>query len=176
MLAFAIKLAFYGLLRLSNLAPRMTAGFTPTKKIAIKDITLGKTGITIQILWTKTNQDRMQPLAIHVPATGGSDCVRTRWKAYKAALGPNSDHFPLLVNRHHATIMQAALKRALEVPHTLVELPPSGCMHAYRRGGAQKYYRKGIPFNVIKRIGTWKSDSLLRYLQDAVPAHFTMAR
>jgi hypothetical protein len=37
--------------------------------------------------------------------------------------------------------------------------------HSFRRGGASFAFQAGVPVEVIKLLGDWKSDAFFRYLQ-----------
>ena len=51
-------IAFFGFLRISNLAPHSVGAFDPSKHLTLADITFNSTGMTLTIKWSKTMQTR----------------------------------------------------------------------------------------------------------------------
>jgi hypothetical protein len=43
--------------------------------------------------------------------------------------------------------------------------PSRFATHSFRRGGASFAFQAGVPTEVIKLLGDWKSDAFFRYLQ-----------
>ena len=174
MLRLAAALAFCGLLRASNLAPKSLLKFTRLMHLTMDNIKDIATGLLIDIPWTKTNQARDLPLRIFIPQTGGVGCPLLLFRRYRERWAGQDAALPLLKWSKGRPATASELRAALNQVHTAVGMDPRTGLHAYRRGGAQHYFIMGVPFQVIKRLGTWKSDNILRYLQDAVPLGFSM--
>ena len=64
----AIVFAFFGFLRISNLAPQTSALFNPRKHTCRGDIIIVKGGLRIMLKWTKTIRMGSQPQLISLPA------------------------------------------------------------------------------------------------------------
>ena len=173
MLRMAVSLAYYGLLRVSNLAPYTARRFTAIRNLTIGSVRVKPKGISLTIPWTKTMQARRTPTKIFIPATGEPGCIKQAWQSYLQVVPDLRRRAPLLQWPSGSTVTVAALRHALEVPHSAVGVPGIACMHAYCRGGAQYYYRRGVPYDVIKRLGLWTTDAMLAYLQNTVPRRFT---
>ena len=75
MLTFATSLAFYGLLRVSNLASPSARAFDPRKQLTIGSVRRATdgTGLTVTLLWTKSMQHRRSPAKIFIPASGAAE-------------------------------------------------------------------------------------------------------
>ena len=65
-------------------------------------------------------------------------------------------------------MLASQVRTLLERAAVAVGLPPDRMgTHSLRIGGASALLHAGVPVDIIKRWGRWKSDSFQRYLWDA---------
>ena len=84
--------AFYGFLRLSNLAPHSKSMFDPSRHITAGDLIFSKRFVKIILKWSKTNQDRNRVQVLTLPRIKGSDlCPYKALKAITALYAPSGN-------------------------------------------------------------------------------------
>ena len=145
-LKVAILFAFFGLLRISNLAPAPAAGFDADKDTLIDDIRVHENSLVIYLKWTKTLQDSNQEAHIVVPALNDKDICPVK------AFIDLTEHYnkyaiegevPLLPNpcagqsKFMSTHM---LRKWLNLAQDIADLDIHLTFHAFRRGGASLLY------------------------------------
>ena len=171
-LSVALAFGFFGYLRISNLDPQTVASFDVTRHTTFGDIHFRNNWLLLSLKWTKTRQAN-EAFPVPLPMLGSSPlCPFKAWRRYNMAL-QDVDITPLTpvllttqepVGLPLATSMlRVMFREALSV----AGLSDGGYTpHSLRRGGATFSYHAGVPLDQIKRHGTWKSDSVQRYLKD----------
>lgn len=160
----ACMVMFFGLLRKSNLFGTDSVGFNPDKQLT-RDCfraSADQTAMIVTAKWSKTNQTRDHVLNIRLPELSGHplcpvSAVLTMFRALGPA-APTTQAFPLT---------GPAFNRRLRALTS--DLAVSGISsHSMRRGGATWALSSGIPGEVVKAWGDWKSVCYLVYL-DQLP-------
>jgi hypothetical protein len=171
----AILFAFFGMLRVSNLAPLSAQALDSSRDMCRSDVLLKPPGVVLVLKWSKTLQVISTSPLVLLPAIPGHqlDPV-SAYKQLLAVAPASSPSHPLLMyvirGKKHVLSSQA-LNRIL---HKLLFLsglnPRMYSFHSCRRGGATAAYHAGVKVNDIKRHGIWSSDSFFKYVKDPVVA------
>ena len=171
----ALLLAFYGMLRVSNLAPSSPAALDVSRDICRGDVVFRPPGLVITLKWSKTLQDLSTTPLVPIPTVPGH--LLDPVQAYKDLLkvAPTSQpRQPLLMYFHNqskhvltAPLLNSLLRKLLIMLH----IPPENySFHSLRRGGATTAYHAGVKITDVKRHGVWASDSFFKYITDPVVA------
>lgn len=162
--------AFYGMFRKAHLLPVSPRKFDPTKQLTKADFKFLTWGTLITIRWSKTIQFRERVVEIPLPCIPRSKLCPTT--AIMHAFGftpptPSSQAFNWvdkpLAAPHMFTYSMFLTK--LRDHLTLMGLnPKTYAGHSFRRGGASFAYQSGVPLELIKALGDWRSDTILIYL------------
>lgn len=150
-------LLFFGLLRKANVLH--DTRFDPGKQLCRRNFVVGTDGeLTVLVHWTKTIQFRERALRIRLPRLAPSDLCPVsavvRAFQFDPSARPDSQALPL-----RAADFNARLKKLAG---------PDISSHSFRRGGATHALSVGIPGEIIKVWGDWKSNAYLAYL-DQIP-------
>ena len=171
--------AFYGLFRKSHLLSTSNQLFDPTKQFTLGDFTFHPWGLLLKVVWSKTIQFRERVVYIPIPRIPNSPLCA--FQAVVNAFGFIQtakrtchafswiDHKSLLVHCLTYRSFLAKLKTCLGL---LGYDTTKYAGHSFRRGGASFAFQAGVPVELIKMLGDWKSDSVLLYL--TVPLHIRL--
>ena len=162
--------AFLLLFRKSNLIPNRINCFDPDKQITHGDCVLQKdlSSITVGIRWSKNQQFSRELLTFTLPALPGSVLCPVQALINIRSLVPAqaSQHvFQLPGNdgsftyRRFHTMLKDQLKKIN------VKDFNQYTSHSFRRGGTTFSFLCGIPVEMIKLLGNWKSDAYLSYIE-----------
>ena len=154
--------------RIGNLLPKSLKSLDKKKLITRSDVFVANDCIVVQLSWTKTIQTSERVLQIPLYAS-------------------DSQLFPKLAILHAISLSPGQASDLLFSYLTLSGLVPvtqsqfilflRNCLkhlgfdqslfsgHSLRRGGASCAFNKGVPSELIKAHGDWKSDSYMVYLQ-----------
>ena len=155
-------LAFFGMLRLSSLFPPVE------DQLLISSVAVHSWGIVLHFTYSKTVQCHERQPYVSLPWNTASPCLcpgralLTAWKMSQSVV--SSD--PLLAYRVDGVLV--TLSRSVFSTHLhrillLVGLKGySG--HSFQRGGATHALKCGMPAEMIKAQGDWKSMAYLNYL------------
>ena len=155
------------LFRKSNLIPDTLQGFQKHKQLTHADCVRTQDQVVVGIRWAKNEQFRRDLLTFPLPKLGGSvlcpvdalDNVRRLVKHNE------NDHiFKVSDNasftyRQFQDKLQETLKQ-LQVPNYA-----SYSSHSFRRGGTTFSFLCGIPVEIIKLLGNWRSNAFLSYIE-----------
>ena len=177
----ALLLGFFGMLRQSNLAPRSTSSFDPTRHTCRGDVLEHPPGLVVILKWSKVNQTRRKQQLVPIPALSPQHplCPVAAYKAMLAVHPTTSPNDPLLLMPGPSpctplTIPQlATCFRA--VAAYLGYSPRQFSLHSLRRGGATAAFEAGINFTHIKRHGGWASDAFWQYISPNTPDFSALA-
>ena len=174
-LKLAILVAFFGLLRLSNLVPPTVAKFDPTRHSTHADLKLEEPGLQFAQRWAKNRQTQLpqqEVPRIPIPQLEDDplDPVQAMIDLYNltATTSPND---PMLLvptaaggyyvldqrrfrEEFHRALIACDLDSHLYTPHS------------FRRGGATLLHQTGATMDDIKRQGLWRSEAVKKYIQD----------
>ena len=162
-------LAYFSFLRLSNILPHTVTSFDNTRHLAKVDIIIAEDQVLIIIKWSKTIQNRQDIRTISLPILGVSKlCPATALRSL-LALTPGDSNDPLFQTpRAHASIplTDSVARRHLHTVSNALKLSPHLTFHDFRRSGATWAFHHGVPLSQIMHHGTWKSDSVWKYIND----------
>ena len=154
----------HGLLRKSNLFGTDSGGFHPDRQLT-RDcfhVSADQRSVTMHAKWSKPNQTRERVLNICLPLLVDHPlcpvtAVLTNFRALRPA-APGAQAFPMT---------GPAFSRKLKALTSRIGV--SGVSsHSLRRGGATWALSSGIPGEIVKAMGDWKSVCYPVYL-DQIP-------
>lgn len=165
-----ILTCFFGLLRISNVSAPLTSSWDPEKVVKRTDITFKDTGCVITIKWSKTIQFRERVFQAALPRLNSELCPTSALINFLHVAGPIPPHFPawsyITTCGTPMVPTPASLRPRLQSLFVSIGLPPAHYnTHSLRRSGASHLVASGVPLEVIKLLGDWKSDSVFRYLK-----------
>lgn len=164
----AATVAFFGMLRRSNVTPASVALFDPSRHLRRKDVVLLKECVQVTIRWSKTNQFRNRVLTLPLPRIAGHplcpfSAVARHFELtrFAADVGPAfvTNSGPLVTDEFIKTIKQVLTQQGYDASSI------SG--HSFRRGGATFAFQCGVPTLSIKHMGDWVSDCYQIYTLDS---------
>ena len=162
------SLAFFTFLRISNILPHSTVTFDPTRQLARGDVIFTYHGANVIVKWSKTIQNRTDIHTIPIPILG--DSILCPYKAVRQLLLhiPGSSNSPLFViPRSHGLVplTDSVARRHLHAISQKLKVSPPLKFHDFRRSGATWAFQNGVPLQDIMFHGTWKSDSVWKYIK-----------
>lgn len=163
--------SFFGMFRKSHLLPTNKGRFDHTKQLTKSDIRVHHWGVLLIIRWSKTIQFRERVVQIPLPRIPDSPlcpttAVMTALSFTSAQSQPDSQAFNWVdshSNLHVFTYDSFLAKLRLYLAALAVD-PKLYASHSFRRGGASFAYQAGVPIELIKALGDWRSDTVLIYL------------
>ena len=165
--------AFFGLLRKSNLLPPSPRCFNSHKHFVRDDLTLTSDGFLLQMRWSKTIQFRQRTVSLPLPFLPGHPLCPatavTRLLALHPHLPKSAPLFSYVTVNGLIVCSQAPFLQRMNRLLALLNLDPklfSG--HSFRRGGATWAFKAGLPGELVQMLGDWASDSYKRYI-DVLP-------
>ena len=177
----ACLVMFFCLLRKSNVFPPSLTGFAAHKHLTRRDFIPTSSplqpGLLVALRWSKTNQYKDRTLVCPLPWLENHPLcpvsalleVFTRDPSplrVGPALWHSSGHSwrPLLygtfLSRFKSLLALAGFN------------PATFAAHSFRRGGASWGFAQGLPGEIIKSMGDWKSDAYLGYLSFPMETKF----
>ena len=149
---------FFGLLRKSNV---IAEKFDPEKQLTRDSVVVAEDkSIVVQTHYSKTIQNKERTLSFRLPCIAPHPLcpVKAVIAAFRhtAPAAPKDQAFPI-----SSAKFTSRLKALAGIEYGT---------HSFRRGGATHALSCGIPGEVIKVMGDWKSSCYLQYL-DALPSH-----
>ena len=161
------SLAFFTFLCISNILPHSILTFDPSRQLARGDVILTDQGGNI-VKWSKTMQNRTEIHTIPIPILG--DSVLCPYRALKKLLEflPGTPNQPLYsIPRSHGAVplTDSVARHHLHSVSTKLKIDPPLTFHEFRRSGATWAFHNGVPHGTIMHHGTWKSDSVWKYIK-----------
>ena len=162
-------IAFFGFLRLSNLAPHSLATFDHTRHLTGQDLFFSHKMVKVMVKWTKTLQNRDTVQVICLPKLKNS--VICPFRALKAlsklyTMSATSSAFQILGKSGWQVLTDTKVRKCLKAVNVSLGLNPHFfTFHSFRRSGATFAYNAHVPIQQIKRHGTWSSECVWRYIQ-----------
>lgn len=155
----SFALAFFGALRVSEFTAPNARSVAP---LAFADIVLFSDSVRLRISRSKTDQyGRGTWLSI---SSIQHDCCPVRLLRSFVAVRPHSDSF--LSHRDGSPVTRYQFGAVFKKCLLAVGLPPSDFgTHSFRIGAATVADASGLPDDVVKRLGRWKSDCFRRYIR-----------
>ena len=157
--------AFYGFLRMSNIAPHSSSKFNPDVYLIRQDVIIAPPGVHLLIKWTKTLQHHKSHHWIQLPSIKNHLLCPVR--ALQALLTSRLllPTAPLFANNFHPyaqvidTHIPDALKKVLV--HRNISTTGHG-FHTFRRSGATLAFDNNIKLQDIMAHGLWRSSAILK--------------
>ena len=162
-------LAYFSFLRLSNILPHTTTTFDYTRHLSKGDVIFAQDQVLLIIKWSKTMQSRQEIRTISLPMLGSSPLCPVAALRSLLLLLPGEPNDPLFqIYRVHAQVplMDSVARRHLHTVSNALHLSPHLTFHDFRRSGATWAFHHGVPLSQIMHHGTWRSDSVWKYIND----------
>ena len=174
-LKLAILLAFFGLLRISNLAPITASSFNPLRDSTRADLLIEEPGLQYSQRWAKNRQTPLtngrapQIPLLHLP-NDPLEPVQALLDLQNLTptATPNS---PMLLiptaDGHYQVLDQRRLRTEFRLALIACDLDPRQYTpHSLRRGGTTLLHHQGANRDDIKRQGLWRSEAVNDYIDD----------
>ena len=147
----AFLLAFYGMLRISNIAPPFARAFDPKKHLLRRDIQFKYPGIHLHLKWAKNIQAPEKVHAIKLPVIRDPQlCPVATLQALTSKLVLSPDQ-PLFVLDDFSLLTQPMLRKRLAMFLRMMDLPLLGYgFHTFRRSGATIAFDANISLTSIQ--------------------------
>ena len=164
----AFLMAFFLMLRKSNLVPTSVRTFDLDKHLSRGNILIVDDGLLVNITWSKTNQFGARLLQVPIPSIPGS--VLCPVSAYKrlVQLVPADSSLPAFTYKVRPKLMTVTQYQFVNVLRSYLNKAgyhaESFSGHSFRRGGASFAFASGVPGELIKAHGDWASDAYLTYI------------
>ena len=162
--------AFFGFLRMSNIAPHSAKTFDPRRHFLRQDLVLNNESAHLIIKWTKTLQDSNSYHVIQLPSIKNIYLCPVR--ALRNLLSSRSlpPTAPLFANNFppFAQIIDTHIRDALKTILTSRNIHLQGHgFHTFRRSGATYVFNHNVPLQNIMAHDLWRSSAIWTYLQNA---------
>ena len=151
-------LAYFSFLRLSNILPHTVTTFDYTRHLSKGDVIFAQDQVLLIIKWSKTMQNRQLPML------GSSPLCPVAALRSLLLLFPGDSNDPLFQISRVQT--QVPARRHLHTISNALQLSPHLTFHDFRRSGATWAFYHGVPLSQIMHHGTWRSDSVWKYIND----------
>ncbi|CAH3163350.1 unnamed protein product [Porites lobata] len=165
----ALLVGFFSFFRTANLVQQSFDKFSSHHTLSRGSITFATSGALLTVTRTKTRQAGDTALVVPVPRIPGSPlcptaALRLLLDSVSAPAG-----FPLFTyttaSHHHVCITASSLNASIKYLASLVSLNPQDFSgHSLHRGGATFAFQCGIPSELIKVQGDWRSNAYMLYL------------
>jgi hypothetical protein len=164
----AILTAFFGLLRVSNFTVSSLTDWGE-KCARRRDLSLEALGFVLHITGSKTIQSHDRVHQVVLPMMTSLDlCPASVLLRFIRSAGLITDAFPVfsyLEHGHSRTLTTPVFRRRLSSLLEDVGLQKKDySTHSLRRGGATWLASQGVPVDIIRALGDWKSDAVFKYL------------
>ena len=163
----AYLLAFYGLFRISNLAPVSSTQFDKKRHLLQSDITFAPPGVHIKIKWAKNIQAPEKIHFVKLPTIRVANMCPVKTLAAllkKFCLQPDD---PLLVLDDYHLLTQSNLRSRLATFLRTMGVPlQAHGFHTFRHSAATIAYDANASLSAIKSHGLWSSDAVWCYISD----------
>ena len=141
-------------------------GFDPDKQLTRADVRFGIRFADVTIRWSKAQQMGREVQVFSLPRMPGSLLcpVQALENIFELVpVGPQDPCF-LIAKNEPLTYrqFQAMLKESISTAGMDATQYSS---HSFRRGGASWSFLAGVPTEMIKLMGDWRSDAYLRYIE-----------
>ena len=166
----AFLLAFFGFLRMSNIATHSRFKFDQNKHFLRRDIIFAPPGAHLLLKWTKTLQDSSAHHFVQLPALNNPILCPVSALKELLASRPLLPTSPLFVHPHppHYPVIDTTIRDALRKVLDNIGVPQQGHgFHAFRRSGATLAYDNNVQLQHIMAHGLWRSSAVWTYLQNA---------
>lgn len=166
----ASLMAFLTFFRKSNLCLEKESDFDEDKHLQKKDIEVGEDWVKVTARWSKTNQFKERVAVIPIVRTKGSIFdLGIYWQAYaKRDKGEGASPAFGIPNKWGGRTAMTHNWFGKRLKEVLTEAGVEAWKysgHSFRSGGATFAFECGLPMEIIKMQGDWRSDAYLRYVR-----------
>ena len=161
-------MAFFGFLRISNLAPHASREFDKTRHLTPNDVRFYKNYMEIDIKWSKTLQFRDKIHTLTLPRLKGSPLcpVKALQKALAVYTPSYNDPLFQIFSGGWKVVTDSRIRKVLAKLNQKMGLEKNHyTFHAFRCSGATLAFRAHVPIQKIKHHGSWTSDCVWTYIQ-----------
>ena len=163
-------MAFFGFLRISNLAPHSYSQFNPSRHLTPSDIGFKKSTMTVALKWSKTMQTRDRVHTIVLPKLGYSILCpgnTLKWAFAVYSPGHNDPLFQVFTRSGFQLVTESRLRKVLSKLNVRLGLDSHHfTFHVFKRSGATCTYNAHVPLQSIKTHGSWASECVWTYIQE----------
>ena len=161
-------LAFFGFLRLSNIAPHSLTSFDPSRHLCAGDLIFSKKFLKVILKWSKIIQVRDKVHLITLPRVRGSKlCPFNACKQAMTLYSPSSNDplFQYKTSSAWVVLTDTRIRKCLSKINLKMGLPKNYfTFHAFRRSGATLEYKSKVQVQRIKDHGSWASECVWTYI------------
>ena len=162
--------AFFGFLRMSNIAPHSSKKFDPKRHFLRQDLILHHESAHLILKWTKTLQDSNSYHVIQLPSIKNIYLCPVRALTNLLSSRSLPPTAPLFANNFppFSQIIDTHIRDALKTILTSRNIHLQGHgFHTFRRSGATYAFNHNVPLQNIMAHGLWRSSAIWTYLQNA---------
>ena len=157
--------------RKSNLLPVSQSSFDPNRQLTEADFVFESWGVLVHMKWSKTIQFREKAVQIPFSYVPHSPLCPVQAIRHAFSFLPSDKDCSQAFNYLDTQTLQPVcftyakfLKFLRTCLMNIGSDPTSYAGHSFRCGGASFAFQSGIPVEMIKFLGDWKSDAVLLYL------------
>ena len=167
--AAVFLIAYFGFLRISNMAPHSYGDFDPSRHLTPADVKISKHFMYVSIKWSKTNKFRNRVETITLPRLKSSILCPVR--ALKQAMmlcnpAPHDPLFQMFSAGKWSVLIDSRIRKVLAKLNVKLGFPPNEyTFHTFRRSGATLACNSNASLQSIKQHGSWSSDCVWTYIQ-----------
>ena len=173
----ACLFAFFSFARKSNLLPPVSEGegFENSKHITRGHISVCKFGLLVTFTWSKTLQSGGCSLQITICAIPSPlSAFNNMISLFPASVDSPAFLIPSILGL--VPLTQSVFVDKLRTILFLLKLPAASYSgHSFRRGGASWAFHAGVPGELVKLLGDWRSDAYLRYLDTPLESRLSVS-
>ena len=159
-----LLIGFYLLLRKCNLVPDSSVKFDPEKQLKRGDLTFCDDHVKVLLRWTKNNQFK-QALRFALPRIPGSLLCPVDALVSLFTMVQGANHESVFKRSNGTVYTYRNLQSKLEEVSNILNMPQKFTSHSLRAGGATNAFLAGVPADIIKVLGFWKSDCYQQYIR-----------
>lgn len=175
----AILVAFFCMLRSSNLVPKSRHGFDPDKQLCRGDFLYGDGCMVVKIRWSKTIQFANRVYYLPLVSIQDSPLCPVQAVLQLRHVQRNTSSpafFSIPSRKKWVPLTYAMLLRQFKGWIKQIGYDPRRfSLHSLRRGSATLAFEMGLPAEFIKAQGDWASDAYLRYINISLPQRCQVA-
>jgi len=164
----AALLAFFTMMRKSNLVAESAKHVDKNKQLLRGDIKLGEETLMVYSKWSKTNQDGKRSVALPVAAHSRTEiCPVEAYRGMTTKIPGKADG-PAFIWRKHGKVKPLSYRKWQSTFRgwlsQIGQDPHLFSSHSFRRGGATWAFKVQVPGEMIQKMGDWRSDCYKQYL------------